>query len=285
MSGGRPPRVSFSSSSTATASSRGDGRLFSPGRRGLLPTLAGLSGVAIACVAATESSRPAGFVLAAESTPSSALSAVVEDEEEDEKENAELVAVAHELRRSLTPPHQSLFRVVCILVYEDSAGNLHRITGEHVFHAKCVYVVHSMYVFMHSVGGLQSAPFSFRCHAITHRERFSVIVPSRPTNTCAYVARTYVQNPCSDILCHITVHCVSFTCGCPPTLCVGWWRLSNCCRRSTRQPHRHERRGQYDRGLHLRRARGHVQAPRGERLRARDQGCGGDGQPRPLGSR
>ena len=46
------------------------------------------------------------------------------------EENASLVAAAHELRRSLTPPHQSLFRVVCILVYEDFSGNLHRITGE-----------------------------------------------------------------------------------------------------------------------------------------------------------
>lgn len=44
--------------------------------------------------------------------------------------NASLVAAAHELRRRLTPPHQSLFRVVCILVYEDFSGNFHRITGE-----------------------------------------------------------------------------------------------------------------------------------------------------------
>ena len=43
--------------------------------------------------------------------------------------NAALVAAAHDLRRSLTPPHQSLFRVVCILVYEDFSGKLHRITG------------------------------------------------------------------------------------------------------------------------------------------------------------
>ena len=48
--------------------------------------------------------------------------------------NAALVAAAHELRRTLTPPHQSLFRVVCILVYEDFSGSLHRITGE------CSYV-------------------------------------------------------------------------------------------------------------------------------------------------
>lgn len=47
-----------------------------------------------------------------------------------EQENNELVVAAHDLRLRLTPPHQSLFRVVCILVYEDFAGNLHRITGE-----------------------------------------------------------------------------------------------------------------------------------------------------------
>ncbi|CAM9334799.1 unnamed protein product [Ectocarpus fasciculatus] len=46
-----------------------------------------------------------------------------------EEDNAALVAAAHELRRKLVPPHQSLFRVVCILVYEDFSGRLHRITG------------------------------------------------------------------------------------------------------------------------------------------------------------
>ena len=76
----------------------------------------------------------------AAASPRSAISAVVEEEkekatggkeeEEEEEENASLLAAAHELRRSLIPPHQSLFRVVCILVYEDFAGNLHRITGE-----------------------------------------------------------------------------------------------------------------------------------------------------------
>lgn len=45
-------------------------------------------------------------------------------------ENAELVAAAHELRLSLDPPHQSLFRVVCILLYEDESGKMRRITGE-----------------------------------------------------------------------------------------------------------------------------------------------------------
>ncbi|CAM9274425.1 unnamed protein product [Sphacelaria rigidula] len=44
-------------------------------------------------------------------------------------ENAQLVATAHELRRSLDPPHQSLFRVVCILLYEDVSGKMRRITG------------------------------------------------------------------------------------------------------------------------------------------------------------
>lgn len=48
----------------------------------------------------------------------------------EDKDNDDLVAAAHELRRTLTPPHQSLFRVVCILVYEDFSGKLHRLTGE-----------------------------------------------------------------------------------------------------------------------------------------------------------
>lgn len=113
----------------------------------MLPTLAGLSGVAVACIAATEYSRPE-LVLAAAS-PRSAISAVVEEEkekarggkeEEEEKENASLLAAAHELRRSLIPPHQSLFRVVCILVYEDFAGNLHRITGELTEIFKAIYL-------------------------------------------------------------------------------------------------------------------------------------------------
>lgn len=79
-------------------------------------------------------------MLAAASARSALPAVVVVVEEEEEEENAALVAAAHELRRSLTPPHQSLFRVVCILVYEDSAGKLHRITGEctsillYVFH-------------------------------------------------------------------------------------------------------------------------------------------------------
>lgn len=146
--GGRPRGSSLSSSTATVRGRRGDGRGQFSGRRGpllLLPTLAGLSGVAaVACVAATEYSRPE-LVLAAASTQSAPSVAVVgkendtgqerEREEEGEKEkqeNAALVAAAHELRRSLTPPHQSLFRVVCILVYEDSAGNVHRITGAYV---------------------------------------------------------------------------------------------------------------------------------------------------------
>lgn len=55
---------------------------------------------------------------------------ICEERTRDYVENAELVAVAHELRLSLDPPHQSLFRVVCILVYEDSSGTTLRITGE-----------------------------------------------------------------------------------------------------------------------------------------------------------
>lgn len=72
------------------------------------------------------------MVAAAPST-GSAPYAIGEDEEE-EKVNAALIASAHELRRSLTPPHQSLFRVVCILVYEDSERRLHQITGEYGTH-------------------------------------------------------------------------------------------------------------------------------------------------------
>lgn len=45
-------------------------------------------------------------------------------------EDWSLVETAHELRRKLPPPHQSLFRVVCILVYEDYSGGVRQITGE-----------------------------------------------------------------------------------------------------------------------------------------------------------
>lgn len=91
--------------------------------------------VTVACLAAS-ASRPA--VLAAEKAPklsdsgASVLDAgvgMVDVGHDADEENAALVAAAHDLRRALTPPHQSLFRVVCILVYEDFSGNLHRITG------------------------------------------------------------------------------------------------------------------------------------------------------------
>jgi hypothetical protein len=47
------------------------------------------------------------------------------------EEQQQLAAVysAHELRRSLTPPHQSKFRVVAFIDYVDSAGKQHRISG------------------------------------------------------------------------------------------------------------------------------------------------------------
>lgn len=48
-------------------------------------------------------------------------------------ENADLVSAAHEIRLGLAPPHQSLFRVVCILIYEDSSGNLCRLIGKVYF--------------------------------------------------------------------------------------------------------------------------------------------------------
>lgn len=56
--------------------------------------------------------------------------AQAEGESRDSIENDELVAAAHELRLSLHPPHQSLFRVVCILLYEDNSGGIRRVTGE-----------------------------------------------------------------------------------------------------------------------------------------------------------
>ena len=45
-------------------------------------------------------------------------------------EDWSLVEKAHKLRRKIAPPHQSMFRVVCILVYEDYSGGVHLITGE-----------------------------------------------------------------------------------------------------------------------------------------------------------
>lgn len=105
-----------------------------------VPTLAGVStavammgGVAVTCMAVASSAYPAAAMLAAESTSKDVSnSSVSRADGEGEEDNASLVAAAHELRRTLTPPHQSLFRVVCILVYEDRSGNLHRITGKYV---------------------------------------------------------------------------------------------------------------------------------------------------------
>ncbi|CAM9286931.1 unnamed protein product, partial [Hapterophycus canaliculatus] len=92
---------------------------------------------AAAAVAAAAASSRQTRVMAADSTrPSAAASTTVPvapSDEEEEEDNASLVAAAHELRRALTPPQQSLFRVVCILVYEDFSGRLHRITGEYLF--------------------------------------------------------------------------------------------------------------------------------------------------------
>lgn len=85
----------------------------------------------LAIAAAAAASSRQGKVRAAESTaPSPAATSVVEGEEAD---NVSLVAAAHDLRRALTPPQQSLFRVVCILVYEDFSGRLHRITGKYKY--------------------------------------------------------------------------------------------------------------------------------------------------------
>lgn len=87
----------------------------------------------IACLsvaaAAVVSSRPTTEVMAAESgTPPPAAMG----EEDGGGDNASLVEAAHDLRRALIPPQQSLFRVVCILVYEDFSGGLHRITGKYL---------------------------------------------------------------------------------------------------------------------------------------------------------
>jgi len=92
----------------------------------LLPALAAGTAVALGGGAALAyASGPAPAAPPAEA-PRSAASADLAEA----GDNATLVAAAHELRRSLSPPHQSLFRVVCILVYEDFSGKLHRITGE-----------------------------------------------------------------------------------------------------------------------------------------------------------
>lgn len=117
-------------------SGRRHGRVSAPTLAGVSAAVAMMGGVAVACMAVASSTSPSAAVSAAESTSkhtyaSGVSEAAGEGEKEEEwKENASLVAAAHELRRALTPPHQSLFRVVCILVYEDSAGNLHRVTGE-----------------------------------------------------------------------------------------------------------------------------------------------------------
>lgn len=97
----------------------------------------GVTVVTAACLAAWSTSRPA--VLVAEPIPSYRGASDNGDSvsggggEVVFDENFALVAAAHALRRTLAPPHQSFFRVVCILVYEDFAGRLHRITGEYVF--------------------------------------------------------------------------------------------------------------------------------------------------------
>ncbi|CAM9446715.1 unnamed protein product [Choristocarpus tenellus] len=46
------------------------------------------------------------------------------------QEDESLVAIAHGIRTSLVPPHLSLFRVVCILQYQDSKSGVHLITGK-----------------------------------------------------------------------------------------------------------------------------------------------------------
>lgn len=117
-----------------------------PGQRGLPVAVSGVVVVTVTCLLASINS---------DNLPASALGtdskievdAVAQDGNEvcsgamrgtatsDERragyiENAQLVATAHELRRSLDPPHQSLFRVVCILLYEDVSGKMRRITGE-----------------------------------------------------------------------------------------------------------------------------------------------------------
>ncbi|CAM9995325.1 unnamed protein product, partial [Ectocarpus fasciculatus] len=124
---GRSRIISFSTSETA-ANVPSSGGVGDPSRWRRLPiSLAGVSvvatgGVILACLSATSGSRPSATAMAAESDISGAGLG--------EEDNAALVAAAHELRRKLVPPHQSLFRVVCILVYEDFSGRLHRITGE-----------------------------------------------------------------------------------------------------------------------------------------------------------
>ncbi|CAM9255383.1 unnamed protein product [Scytosiphon promiscuus] len=132
-------RSSSSANINATTSSAAAQRS-SSGRCQDRPGLAGVpgarvGGVTIACLAAAAAAvictRPTEVMAAESRTPSTAATAAEKeaDGEDDEEDNASLVAAAHELRRALTPPQQSLFRVVCILVYEDFSGRLHRITG------------------------------------------------------------------------------------------------------------------------------------------------------------
>ncbi|CAN0518212.1 unnamed protein product, partial [Ectocarpus sp. 12 AP-2014] len=124
---GRSRSISFMTSETA-ANMNSSAGVGDPSRWRRAPALPGISvvataGVVLACLSATTtSSRPSATVMAAESDISGAALG--------EEDNAALVEAAHELRRKLVPPHQSLFRVVCILVYEDFSGRLHRITGE-----------------------------------------------------------------------------------------------------------------------------------------------------------
>ncbi|CAN0514788.1 unnamed protein product, partial [Ectocarpus sp. 12 AP-2014] len=125
---GRSRLISFSASETA-ANMNSSAGVGDPSRWRRVPALPGISvlataGIVLACLSATTtiSSRPSATVMAAESDISGAALG--------EEDNAALVEAAHELRRKLVPPHQSLFRVVCVLVYEDFSGRLHRITGE-----------------------------------------------------------------------------------------------------------------------------------------------------------
>lgn len=93
--------------------------------------------IGCACLAATMSSNAKAVVAEKSSLGGTEHRENVAAVSLEEDENEALVAAAHELRRSLVPPHQSLFRVVCILVYEDIAGKFHRITGEYAFRTLC----------------------------------------------------------------------------------------------------------------------------------------------------
>ncbi|KAG5186753.1 hypothetical protein JKP88DRAFT_288551 [Tribonema minus] len=115
------------------------------------------------------------------------------------------VTMAHRLRRSLEPPHQSRFRVVCVIEYEDDGGATHVVTGTN---AEPGYIGGSICAERAALCKLREAPFVARVASVTVVT--DADAPLCPSVLCREFLATHLDPDVTVIMSGASVLCREF---------------------------------------------------------------------------